>query len=171
MSDMERMQQQRLPTRREIVTSVAAGAGALLAGKLAWAQPARPRGRIDLHHHYFPPAFLDAQRGATEHGDVLHEHDHLHLLHHGVGDPPKLMHGRDADQEDNDQPGTKFGAVAEEDRKGAEEGEETRGRYQDRSHRNTLRCGEADCLLREVREARHQEDQRETQASEKDYRP
>ena len=59
---MERTQQQRPPTRREIVTLAAAGAGALLAGKLAWAQPARSPGRIDLHHHYFPPAFLDAQR-------------------------------------------------------------------------------------------------------------
>jgi 6-methylsalicylate decarboxylase len=64
-ADMERMQQQGLPTRREIVTLAAAGAGALLAGKLAWAQSARSPGRIDLHHHYFPPAFLDAQRGAA----------------------------------------------------------------------------------------------------------
>jgi len=43
----------------------AAGAGTLLAGKLAWAQPARSSGRIDLHHHYFPPAFLEAQRDAA----------------------------------------------------------------------------------------------------------
>jgi len=62
---MERMQPQGLPTRREIVTLTAAGAGALLAGKLAWAQPARSPGRIDLHHHYFPPAFLEAQRDAA----------------------------------------------------------------------------------------------------------
>jgi predicted TIM-barrel fold metal-dependent hydrolase len=53
------------PTRRDIVAAAAAGAGALVAGKLAWAQPARPPGRIDLHHHYFPPAFLDAQRDAA----------------------------------------------------------------------------------------------------------
>src|SRR5262244_778362 len=59
---MERMREQGPPTRRDIVASAAAGAGALLAGKLAWAQAARPDGRIDLHHHYFPPAFLDAQR-------------------------------------------------------------------------------------------------------------
>jgi predicted TIM-barrel fold metal-dependent hydrolase len=59
------MQQQGLPTRREIVTLAAAGTGALLAGKLAWAQPARSPGRIDLHHHYFPPAFLEAQRNAA----------------------------------------------------------------------------------------------------------
>ena len=57
---MERMREQGLPTRREIVTLAAAGAGALLAGKLAWAQPARSPGRIDLHHHYFPPVFRDA---------------------------------------------------------------------------------------------------------------
>jgi 6-methylsalicylate decarboxylase len=62
---MERMRVQGPPTRRHIVASVAAGAGALLAGKLAWAQQARPPGRIDLHHHYFPPAFLDAQRDAA----------------------------------------------------------------------------------------------------------
>ncbi len=62
---MERMREQGSPTRRDIVASAAAGAGALLAGKLAWAQAARSPGRIDLHHHYFPPAFLDAQRRAA----------------------------------------------------------------------------------------------------------
>src|ERR1700740_1246404 len=62
---MERMREQGLPTRRHIVASAAAGAGALVAAKLAWAQAARSPGRIDLHHHYFPPAFLDAQRNAA----------------------------------------------------------------------------------------------------------
>src|SRR5258708_33554337 len=62
---MERMREQGPPTRRDIVASAAAGAGALLAGKSAWAQAARSPGRIDLHHHYFPPAFLDAQRDAA----------------------------------------------------------------------------------------------------------
>jgi len=62
---MERMREHGLPTRREIVASTAAGAGALLAGKLAWAQAARSPERIDLHHHYFPPAFLDAQRAVA----------------------------------------------------------------------------------------------------------
>ena len=62
---MERMREQGLPTRRDIVASAAAGTGALLAGKLAWAQAARSPGRIDLHHHYFPPAFIDAQRDAA----------------------------------------------------------------------------------------------------------
>jgi 6-methylsalicylate decarboxylase len=62
---MERMRVQGRPTRRDIVASAAAGAGALLAGKLAWAQTARSSGQIDLHHHYFPPAFLDAQRHAA----------------------------------------------------------------------------------------------------------
>ena len=62
---MERMREQGQPTRRDIIASAAAGSGALLAGKLAWAQPARSPGRIDLHHHYFPPAFLDAQRDAA----------------------------------------------------------------------------------------------------------
>jgi predicted TIM-barrel fold metal-dependent hydrolase len=59
---MERMRKQEPPTRRDIVAAAVAGAGALLAEKLAWAQVARSRGRIDLHHHFFPPAFLDAQR-------------------------------------------------------------------------------------------------------------
>jgi hypothetical protein len=66
---MERTREQGPPTRRHIVASAAAGAGALLTGKLAFAQAARPAGRIDLHHHYFPPAFLDAQArrsGAAE---------------------------------------------------------------------------------------------------------
>src|SRR4029077_17191002 len=62
---MERMREQGPPTRRHIVASAAAGAGALLTGKLAWAQAARSPGRIDLHHHYFPPAFLEAQRDAA----------------------------------------------------------------------------------------------------------
>jgi predicted TIM-barrel fold metal-dependent hydrolase len=62
---MERMREQGPPTRRHIVASAAAGAGALLTVKLAWAQAARSPGRIDLHHHYFPPAFLDAQRDAA----------------------------------------------------------------------------------------------------------
>src|SRR5262249_54387901 len=61
---MERMREQGLPTRRDIVASAEAGAGAILAGKLAWAQAPQSPGRIDLHHHYFPPAFLDAQRDA-----------------------------------------------------------------------------------------------------------
>src|SRR5258707_15156436 len=62
---MERMREQGPPTRRDIVLSAAAGAGALLAGKTAGAQAARSPGRIDLHHHYFPPAFLHAQRDAA----------------------------------------------------------------------------------------------------------
>jgi hypothetical protein len=62
---MERMREQGSPTRRDIVASAAAGAGALLAGKLAWAEAARSPGRVDLHHQYSPPAFLDAQRRAA----------------------------------------------------------------------------------------------------------
>ena len=62
---MEQMREQEPPTRRDIVALAAAGAYAFVAGKLAWAQPARSAGRIDLHHHYFPPAFLEAQRDAA----------------------------------------------------------------------------------------------------------
>src|ERR1700678_552534 len=62
---MEGAREQGPPTGRHIVVSAAAGASTLMAGKLARAQAARPPGRIDLHHHYFPPAFLDAQRDAA----------------------------------------------------------------------------------------------------------
>jgi 6-methylsalicylate decarboxylase len=56
------MREQEPPTRRDIVAAAVAGAGALLAEKLARAQAAQSLGRIDLHRHYFPAAFLDAQR-------------------------------------------------------------------------------------------------------------
>lgn len=56
------MREQGPPTRRDIVAAAVAGAGALLAEKLARAQAAQSLGRIDLHRHYFPAAFLDAQR-------------------------------------------------------------------------------------------------------------
>jgi len=56
------MREQGPPTRRGIVAAAVAGAGALLAEKLARAQAAQSLGRIDLHRHYFPAAFLDAQR-------------------------------------------------------------------------------------------------------------
>jgi 6-methylsalicylate decarboxylase len=62
---MERMRVQGPPTRRDIVGSATAAAAALVAGNLAWAQPARSPGRIDLHHHYFPPVFLEALRDAA----------------------------------------------------------------------------------------------------------
>jgi 6-methylsalicylate decarboxylase len=62
---MERMRVQEPPTRRDIIASASAGAAALVAGNLAWAQPARLPRRIDLHHHYFPPVFLEAQRDAA----------------------------------------------------------------------------------------------------------
>ena len=51
------------PTRRQILASTAAiGAGVALARNFAAAQTAETR--IDLHHHFFPPPFLDAQRNA-----------------------------------------------------------------------------------------------------------
>ena len=51
------------PTRRDILASGAAiGVGTALARNFALAQAAERR--IDLHHHFFPPAFLDAQRNA-----------------------------------------------------------------------------------------------------------
>jgi len=44
------------------------------------------------------------RKSSAEHGQILHEHHHLHLLHHGIGDSPEFVHGRDADQEDGDEP-------------------------------------------------------------------
>ena len=47
------------PRRRLVATAVAAAAAALLPAAPARAQPAAPRtGRIDVHHHYFPPSYL-----------------------------------------------------------------------------------------------------------------
>src|SRR5437660_400347 len=52
------------PTRRAMLASVAALGGAPLARNFAFAQAGGAARRIDLHHHYFPPAFLEAQRTA-----------------------------------------------------------------------------------------------------------
>ena len=35
---------------------------------------------------------LSNQQRATEHCDVLHEHDHLDLRHHWIADTPELVH-------------------------------------------------------------------------------
>jgi len=57
-------------------------------------------------------AELGDQECAAQHGQVLHEHDHLHLVHHGVRDGPELVHrGCDSDEEEGDEPGAEPGAV------------------------------------------------------------
>jgi 6-methylsalicylate decarboxylase len=48
-------------SRRRAVTSLAAlGASAILPGGALLAQPAAARNMIDVHHHFFPPAYRDA---------------------------------------------------------------------------------------------------------------
>ena len=49
-------------TRRDVVAGAAALGATTLARNPAVAQGAARR--IDLHHHFFPPAFLEAQRNA-----------------------------------------------------------------------------------------------------------
>ena len=53
------------PTRRDVLAAAAAaatGVGTALGRNLASAQGVRTR--IDMHHHFFPPAFLEARRAA-----------------------------------------------------------------------------------------------------------
>jgi hypothetical protein len=55
------------------------------------------------------------QEGAAEHGDIFHEENHLDLRHHGIGYCPELMqHQGDRNQEQHDEPGAKFCAVAQQ---------------------------------------------------------
>lgn len=63
---------------------------------------------------------LRDQQRCAEHGDVLHEQDHLHLLHHGIAHAPESVQRRDADQEQDNQPGADFGAISQQDREPAD---------------------------------------------------
>src|SRR5690348_9557444 len=47
---------------------------------------------------------LGEEERAAEHGDVLHEHYHLHLLHHRIGDSPEFVHWGDRDQKEDNEP-------------------------------------------------------------------
>src|SRR5208282_4541009 len=96
-------------------------------------------------------AQLRNEQRAAQHGHVLHEVDHLHLAHHGVSDRPEVMqHGRDADQEQCDEPCAELGAVAEQDQECTENGDDARKRHGDRSQRHALRRGEGDRLAGEI---------------------
>jgi len=64
---------------------------------------------------------LSNQQGPAQHGDVLHEHSHLQLLHHRVGNAPEFVQGRNADEEDHDQPCAELSPIAEQDRKGSDQ--------------------------------------------------
>ena len=60
--------------RRDILGAAAAIAGAAVVGTGDFASAQSAGRRIDVHHHFFPPAFLDAQRnaaGAPESGQPL----------------------------------------------------------------------------------------------------
>jgi 6-methylsalicylate decarboxylase len=62
---MQQDRQASLLSRRDVIASAVAlgGASVLTHGGVALAQQAARR--IDLHHHFFPPAFLEAQRKAA----------------------------------------------------------------------------------------------------------
>jgi len=64
-------------------------------------------------------AELRDQKSSAQHGEILHEHHHLHLLHHGIGDCPEFVHGRDADQEDGNESAADLCFVTEQDRESA----------------------------------------------------
>ena len=51
--------------RRDILGAAAAIAGAAVAGTGDFASAQSAGRRIDLHHHFFPPAFVEAQRNAA----------------------------------------------------------------------------------------------------------
>src|SRR5579883_2679004 len=46
-------------SRREFLGGLAVGGGVLLTGGRSFAQPAGNPRRIDVHHHFTPPAYLD----------------------------------------------------------------------------------------------------------------
>src|SRR5580704_11076365 len=63
-------------------------------------------------------AYLRDEERAAHHREVFHEHDELHLVHHGVGNGPEVVeHRGDGGQEKDDEPRADSGAVAEKDRK------------------------------------------------------
>jgi predicted TIM-barrel fold metal-dependent hydrolase len=52
-------------TRRNILAAAAAVGSATALPRDGFAQAAAPGRRIDMHHHFFPPAFIEAQRNAA----------------------------------------------------------------------------------------------------------
>jgi hypothetical protein len=102
----------------------------------------------------------------AQHGDVLREHDHLHLVHHGIGYGPEVVHhGRYASQEQYDQPGANFGAITEQDGEASDERERAGKRHRDGSHGHALGGGVGDGLTQEVPWPVHYKDQGEQQTT------
>ena len=77
---------------------------------------------------------------------------------------------RDRNQEQHDEPGAKFCAVAQQNAEAAGDGHHARKRNRDRSQRHALRSRIADGLLVKVIGAGHQENQREEKPSQNDHR-
>jgi hypothetical protein len=62
-----------------------------------------------------PRAEVRNQQSAAEHGDILHKHSHLDLRRHRIGYGPELKHHqRDWNQKQNDEPCSKFCAIAQQ---------------------------------------------------------
>jgi hypothetical protein len=65
---------------------------------------------------------LGDEQSTADHGQVFHEHDHLHLRHPWIGYGPEFVHHQcDRDQKEHDQPGAYPGPIAEQDTHGAGE--------------------------------------------------
>src|SRR5579859_4843438 len=116
-------------------------------------------------------AELRDQQRSAEHGHVLHEHDHLHLLHHWIGDTPERVHQRrNGNQEQGDERGPNLCAIADEDREAAEKREDAREWHCDRSQGHALRRGESNGLALKVVRRGHEEDEGKEEAGEKRHR-
>jgi 6-methylsalicylate decarboxylase len=60
-----------LSSRRQVLASLAAlGATALLPGAVRGETPASGKGRVDVHHHFFPPEYLEPLAAWNKHDGV-----------------------------------------------------------------------------------------------------
>jgi len=63
---------------------------------------------------------LRDQQRATEHGNVLHEHDHLDVCHHGVLHGPEVVHGKThGNEEQHQQPGANSSSLTKQNAQSA----------------------------------------------------
>src|SRR5882724_9184142 len=109
-----------------------------------------------------PRAEVRNQQSATEHGDILHKHNHLNLRHHGIAYCPEFMHHqRDWNQEQHDEPCPKSCAIAQQNAESAQDRQYARKRNRDRGQRYTLRSRIADSLFVKMIGSSHHEDHRE----------
>jgi hypothetical protein len=83
-------------------------------------------------------AQLRDQQRSTQHGHILHEHDLLHLRHHGIRHSPESMQRQsDRHQKEHDQPSAKLSAIAQQDAQAAGGGQDPREWDGNRSQRNS----------------------------------